>query len=186
MSRKRGIDPREIKFEKRRREYDEDSNSGNSTNAISPNAVLAQPMFSTSPPTESFMGAQPPNENGNYLSSLSSDGLAGLMGNMAISGSGSESDSDTPPANTPPANTPPVTTPPQRGRSNTMGGKSKKRKTKYGGKKMRKTLKKTKRKWSKKYKKSINCKKPKGFSQKQYCKYGRKTNKRRTKKTRRR
>ena len=35
--------------------------------------------------------------------------------------------------------------------------------------------KKTKRKWSKKYKKSINCKRPKGFSQKQYCKYGRKT-----------
>lgn len=32
-------------------------------------------------------------------------------------------------------------------------------------------------KWSMKYKKSINCKKPKGFSQKQYCKYGRKTKK---------
>ena len=32
-------------------------------------------------------------------------------------------------------------------------------------------------KWSLKYKKSINCKKPKGFSQKQYCKYGRKTRK---------
>jgi len=30
------------------------------------------------------------------------------------------------------------------------------------------------RKWSKKYKRSINCKKPKGFSQKQHCKYGRK------------
>ena len=29
------------------------------------------------------------------------------------------------------------------------------------------------RKWSQKYKKSINCKRPKGFSQKQYCKYGR-------------
>jgi hypothetical protein len=29
-------------------------------------------------------------------------------------------------------------------------------------------------KWSKKYKLSIDCKKPKGFSQKQYCKYGRK------------
>jgi hypothetical protein len=29
-------------------------------------------------------------------------------------------------------------------------------------------------KWTKKYKKSINCKRPKGFSQKQYCKYGRK------------
>jgi len=28
-------------------------------------------------------------------------------------------------------------------------------------------------KWTRKYKKSINCKKPKGFSQKQYCKYGR-------------
>ncbi len=29
-------------------------------------------------------------------------------------------------------------------------------------------------KWSLKYKSSINCNKPKGFSQKQYCKYGRK------------
>lgn len=29
-------------------------------------------------------------------------------------------------------------------------------------------------KWSRKYKLSINCNKPKGFSQKQYCKYGRK------------
>lgn len=38
------------------------------------------------------------------------------------------------------------------------------RKVKVGGR----------RKWSKKYKKSINCKKPKGFSQRQYCKYGRK------------
>ena len=27
--------------------------------------------------------------------------------------------------------------------------------------------------WSEKYKKSINCKSPKGFSQRQYCKYGR-------------
>jgi hypothetical protein len=32
-------------------------------------------------------------------------------------------------------------------------------------------------KWSLKYKKSINCKNPRGFSQKQHCKYGRgKTN----------
>jgi len=29
------------------------------------------------------------------------------------------------------------------------------------------------RKWSRKYKSSINCKRPKGFSQMQYCKYGR-------------
>ena len=29
-------------------------------------------------------------------------------------------------------------------------------------------------KWSTKYKRSINCKRPRGFSQKQYCKYGRK------------
>lgn len=28
--------------------------------------------------------------------------------------------------------------------------------------------------WSMKYKRSINCKHPKGFSQKQHCKYGRK------------
>jgi len=34
---------------------------------------------------------------------------------------------------------------------------------------------KTRRKWSKKYKKGINCRKPRGFSQRQYCKYGRKT-----------
>jgi hypothetical protein len=37
------------------------------------------------------------------------------------------------------------------------------------------------RKWTKKYKKSINCRKPRGFSQKQYCKYGR--TKKRVKKT---
>ena len=30
--------------------------------------------------------------------------------------------------------------------------------------------------WSMKYKKSINCNRPKGFSQKQYCKYGTKKN----------
>ena len=38
------------------------------------------------------------------------------------------------------------------------------RKTKRGGK------------WSLKYKKSINCRRPKGFSQRQHCKYGRKRN----------
>lgn len=38
-------------------------------------------------------------------------------------------------------------------------------------------------KWSLKYKKSINCRHPKGFSQKQHCTYGRgKINKRRTQK----
>ena len=36
--------------------------------------------------------------------------------------------------------------------------------------------------WTKKYKKSINCKKPKGFSQKQYCKYSRKKKKKKKKK----
>jgi len=29
-------------------------------------------------------------------------------------------------------------------------------------------------KWSRKYKRSINCRRPRGFSQRQYCKYGRK------------
>ena len=37
--------------------------------------------------------------------------------------------------------------------------------------------KKSSKSWTKKRKMSINCKKPKGFSQKQYCKYGRKKNK---------
>lgn len=36
-----------------------------------------------------------------------------------------------------------------------------------------KGIKRKPRKWSRKYKKSINCSRPKGFSQKQYCKYGR-------------
>ncbi len=31
-----------------------------------------------------------------------------------------------------------------------------------------------KHKWSLKYKRSINCNRPRGFSQKQHCKYGRK------------
>ena len=39
---------------------------------------------------------------------------------------------------------------------------------------LQKTNKTKKRRWSQKYKKSINCKRPKGFSQKQYCKYSRK------------
>lgn len=38
-------------------------------------------------------------------------------------------------------------------------------------------------KWSLSYKKSINCFRPKGFSQRQYCKYGR-THKSKTKKIR--
>ena len=39
---------------------------------------------------------------------------------------------------------------------------------------MRNTRKKKGKGWSAKYKQSINCRRPKGFSQKQYCKYGRK------------
>lgn len=40
-------------------------------------------------------------------------------------------------------------------------------------KKMGGTRKKHGGKWSLKYKRSINCRRPKGFSQRQYCKYGR-------------
>ena len=43
------------------------------------------------------------------------------------------------------------------------------KKTKHG----RKTRKQYGGKWSAKYKRSINCNRPKGFSQRQYCKYGR-------------
>jgi chromosome segregation ATPase len=49
------------------------------------------------------------------------------------------------------------------------------------GRKKRRQKKRTKVKrggaWTAKYKKSINCMRPKGFSQKQYCKYGRKSKK---------
>ena len=53
-------------------------------------------------------------------------------------------------------------------------------KAELGGGVNRRRIKKKKsnRKWSLKYKKSINCRKPKGFSQKQYCKYGRSKRKR--------
>ena len=54
-----------------------------------------------------------------------------------------------------------------------------KRKTQGGGgMKKRRTIKKRRiyggAKWSMKYKRSINCRRPKGFSQRQHCKYGRK------------
>jgi hypothetical protein len=54
------------------------------------------------------------------------------------------------------------------------GGKtrSKKRSGKTRSGKTRRT--KRRRHWSAKYKRSINCKRPKGFSQRQHCKYGRK------------
>ena len=45
---------------------------------------------------------------------------------------------------------------------------------------IRKTIKKG-GKWSLKYKKNINCRRPKGFSQRQHCKYGRKQTKKRRK-----
>jgi len=52
---------------------------------------------------------------------------------------------------------------------------SKEEQKQVGGSKTRKRrYRKRGGKWSAKYKRSINCKKPKGFSQKQYCKYGRK------------
>ena len=50
------------------------------------------------------------------------------------------------------------------------GGKKVKTKTKTK-KLINKKNKNKKHKWSMKYKKSINCKRPKGFSQKQFCKY---------------
>ena len=46
---------------------------------------------------------------------------------------------------------------------NSIKNKTAKQKQYYGG-----------RKWSLKYKRSINCRRPRGFSQKQHCKYGRK------------
>jgi heme-degrading monooxygenase HmoA len=52
--------------------------------------------------------------------------------------------------------------------------KHKSNKQKGGGKR---TTKRRGGKWSLKYKKSINCRRPKGFSQRQHCKYGRKTKK---------
>lgn len=42
--------------------------------------------------------------------------------------------------------------------------------------------KKSSKNWTRRRKMSINCKKPKGFSQKQYCKYGRKKNRKSHKK----
>jgi hypothetical protein len=52
--------------------------------------------------------------------------------------------------------------------SKTMDNIGKRNKTMKGGKKTNGG------KWSRKYKRSINCKRPRGFSQRQYCKYSRK------------
>jgi thiol-disulfide isomerase/thioredoxin len=52
--------------------------------------------------------------------------------------------------------------------------KSENNKTRKHFHKKQKTRKQRGGKWSAKYKRSINCSRPKGFSQKQYCKYGRK------------
>lgn len=41
--------------------------------------------------------------------------------------------------------------------------------------------KRSKRRWSAKYKRSINCRRPRGFSQRQHCKYGRKSTRRKVK-----
>jgi hypothetical protein len=48
------------------------------------------------------------------------------------------------------------------------------RKYKIKTRKNKSKNKKSKNRWSLKYKKSINCKRPRGFSQRQYCNYGRK------------
>lgn len=48
------------------------------------------------------------------------------------------------------------------------------KKTKAKTLKSKKIGKTRRRKWTLKYKRSIDCKNPKGFSQKQHCKYGRK------------
>ncbi len=45
---------------------------------------------------------------------------------------------------------------------------------KYKPRKTQKQKQKGPHKWSLKYKRSIDCKHPKGFSQRQHCKYGRK------------
>ena len=55
---------------------------------------------------------------------------------------------------------------------NRFGGKKNHTNRKYTMKSRKN--KKSKKRWSLKYKKSINCKRPRGFSQRQYCKYGRK------------
>jgi hypothetical protein len=64
----------------------------------------------------------------------------------------------------------------KRYKDKSRGGKS--RKSRNFSKNQNKTKNNNKnkkpRKWSQKYKDSINCKRPKGFSQKQHCKYGRK------------
>lgn len=58
------------------------------------------------------------------------------------------------------------------GEKNITKSDHRKRHTQSAGKTRKKRQ--TGGKWSQKYKKSINCRRPKGFSQRQHCKYGRK------------
>ena len=75
---------------------------------------------------------------------------------------------DSPPQ---PASQPPVDAEDEEKHS--VNGGYKKRKSNRKRTRTRKP--KPKRKWTLKYKRSINCRHPKGFSQRQHCKYGRKT-----------
>ena len=59
------------------------------------------------------------------------------------------------------------------GENHITSSDNKHNKTHKKAKYVKKTRKQMGGKWSAKYKRSINCKRPKGFSQKQYCKYGR-------------
>lgn len=62
-------------------------------------------------------------------------------------------------------------------RSNSSRGRSRSTSSNHS-KKHRRRHRQTGGKWTLKYKKSINCKRPKGFSQRQHCKYGRKSSNR--------
>lgn len=54
-----------------------------------------------------------------------------------------------------------------------QGGGRKRRSRRHRYTRVTKKAKRGGRKWSAKYKRSINCRRPRGFSQKQYCKYSR-------------
>jgi hypothetical protein len=100
-----------------------------------------------------------------YFSSVSNEP------NLFFTSSASASSSRSPESSDPSSRLRSTSVDPPEGAADT-GGKKNHTHKKYTMK-TRKN-KKSKKRWSLKYKKSINCKRPRGFSQRQYCKYGRK------------
>jgi len=131
-------------------------------------ATTAATTAATATTTATTARVQPPAAEA-YFSSVSNEP------NLFFTSSASASSSRSPESSDPSSRLRSTSVDPPEGAADT-GGKKNHTHKKYTMKtrKNKNKNKKSKKRWSLKYKKSINCKRPRGFSQRQYCKYGQK------------